>query len=276
MTTRTLDMGAAATAVEPLPSSTALAVRDTLAMTWRNLLTIRRMPQLLVFATIQPLLFVLMFRYVFGGSIAVPGVDYVDYLMPGIFAQVIAFGAINTAVGLAEDRNRGLIERLRSLPMARSAVLAGRTLADLARNVLVVLLMLVVGVAVGFRVQTDVAKLALGLVVLLAFGYALSWIFAFVGLSVPNAETAQAAAFPIMLPLVFASSAFVPTDSMPAWLQVFAEHQPVTAAVDAVRALVLGGPWVGDVLTSLAWTVGILAVFVPLSVRSYRRGAATA
>lgn len=252
----------------------AYAVRDVLAMTWRNLLTIRRLPQLLVFATIQPLLFVLMFRYVFGGSIQVPGVDYVNYLMPGIFAQVVAFGAVNTAVGLAEDRHTGLIERLRSLPMARSAVLAGRTLADLARNVLVVALMVAVGFAVGFRVQTNAAKLLLGIVVLLLFGYALSWIFAFVGLSVPNAESAQAAAFPIMLPLVFASSAFVATENMPDWLQVFAEHQPVTAAVDAVRSLALGGPWLGDVGVSLAWTAGVLAVFVPLSVRRYRRGAA--
>ena len=258
----------------PSGSRAAFAVRDILAMTWRNLLTIRRLPQLMVFATIQPLLFVLMFRYVFGGSIHVPGVDYVNYLMPGIFAQVVAFGAITTAVGLAEDRRRGLIERLRSLPMARSAVLAGRTFADLIRNVLVVMLMLVVGIAVGFRVQTNVGKLILGLIVLLLFGYALSWIFALVGLSVPNAETAQAAAFPIMLPLVFASSAFVPTDSMPGWLQVFSEHQPVTAAVNAVRSLVLGGPWLGDVGVSLAWTAGILLIFVPLSIRSYRRGGA--
>lgn len=273
MTTRALDVSHAIEA-PAARGGIALAVRDTLAMTWRNLLTIRRMPQLLVFATIQPLLFVLMFRYVFGGSISVPGVDYVNYLMPGIFAQVIAFGAINTAVGLAEDRNRGLIERLRSLPMARSAVLAGRTFADLARNFFVVLLMLLVGVVVGFRVQTNGVKLILGLAVLLFFGYALSWIFAFVGLSVPNAETAQAAAFPIMLPLVFASSAFVSTENMPGWLQVFADHQPVTAAVDAVRSLVLGGEWAGDVLTSLAWTAGILAVFVPLSVNRYRKGAA--
>ncbi|WP_217921361.1 ABC transporter permease [Miltoncostaea oceani] len=273
MTTQTIDRPTPMEAVHPM-SGLGFAVRDTLAMTWRNLLTIRRLPQLLVFATIQPLLFVLMFRYVFGGSIEVPGVEYVNYLMPGIFAQVIAFGAINTAVGLAEDRNRGLIERLRSLPMARSAVLAGRTLADLARNVLVVALMLGVGFLVGFRVQTNGFKLLLGLAVLLFFGYSLSWIFAFVGLSVPNAETAQAAAFPIMLPLVFASSAFVSTENMPDWLRVFAEHQPVTAAVDAVRALVLGGEWAGDVLASLAWTAGILLVFVPLSVSRYRRGAA--
>jgi ABC transporter DrrB family efflux protein len=249
------------------------AVRDGLAMTTRNLITIRRLPQLLVFATIQPLLFVLMFRYVFGGSIQVPGVDYVNYLMPGIFAQVVAFGAIQTAVGLAEDRRRGLLERLRSLPMARSAVLSGRTSADLLRNVFVVALMTAVGFAVGFRVETNAAKLLLGLLVLLAFGLALSWVFALIGLSVANAESAQAASFPLLLPLVFASSAFVSTASMPGWLQAFAEHQPVTAAVDAVRALVLGGPWGEDVLTSLAWTAGILALFVPLAVRRYRRSA---
>ncbi|HTI35630.1 MAG TPA: ABC transporter permease, partial [Miltoncostaea sp.] len=255
------------------PSALAMGARDVAYMTWRNLLTIRRLPQLLVFATIQPLLFVLMFRYVFGGSIRVPGVDYVNYLMPGIFAQVVAFGAVQTAVGLAEDRNRGLIERLRSLPMARYAVLAGRTLADLVRNVFVVVLMLAVGFAVGFRVQTDAAKLILGLLVLLTFGYSLCWIFAFVGLSVPNAETAQAAAFPVLLPLVFASSAFVSTANMPDWLQAFAEHQPVTAAVDAMRSLVLGGPWGENVLKSLAWTVGILVVFVPLSIKRYRAAA---
>lgn len=248
------------------------AISDALVITWRNLLTIRRLPQLLVFATIQPLLFVLMFRYVFGGAIQVPGVDYVNYLMPGIFAQTVAFGAINTGVGLAEDRGKGLIERLRSLPMARSAVLAGRTTADLTRNVLVVGLMLAVGFAVGFRVQTDVFKLALGIAVLLAFGFALSWVFAFIGLSVANAESAQAASFPIMLPLVFASSAFVSTTTMPDWLKPFAEHQPVTAAVDAVRALVLGGPWGTPVLTTLAWSAGIVAVFAPLAIRRYRLG----
>jgi len=265
------------TAARTAPSTSPLhrlgwAVEDARMIAWRNLLTIRRTPQLLVFATIQPLLFVLMFRYVFGGAIQVPGVDYVNYLMPGIFAQTIAFGAVTTGVGLAEDARAGFIERLRSLPMARSAVLAGRTLADLTRNALVVVLMLVVGVAVGFRVQTGPAKLVLALVVLLLFSFALSWVFALIGLSVANAESAQAASFPLLLPLVFASSAFVSTESMPGWLQPVAEHQPVTAAVDAVRSLVLGGPWGTDVLVSLAWTAGILAVFAPLAVRRYRRG----
>jgi oleandomycin transport system permease protein len=248
-----------------------LAVQDSLTIAWRNLLNIRRTPQLLVFATIQPLLFVLMFRYVFGGAIHVPGVDYVNYLMPGIFAQVVAFGAIQTGIGLAEDSSKGLIERLRSLPMARSAVLAGRALADLMRNVFVVCLMVGVGFAVGFRVETNAAKLVVGLLLLLAFGVALSWVFALIGLSVPNAETAQAASFPLMLPLVFASSAFVSTATMPGWLQAFAENQPVTAAVDAMRALVLGGAWGQKALVTLAWSVGIVAVFAPLAVRRYRR-----
>jgi ABC-2 type transport system permease protein/oleandomycin transport system permease protein len=249
----------------------AEAVSDTATIVWRNLLTIRRVPQLLVFATVQPLLFVLMFRYVFGGAIHVPGVDYVNYLMPGIFAQVVAFGAIQTGIGLAVDRRAGLIERLRTLPMARSAVLAGRTLADLVRNLLVVILMVGVGFAVGFRVQTDAALLLLGLTVLLAFGFAMSWVFALVGMSVEGPESAQAASFPIMLPLVFASSAFVSPATMPDWLQPFAEHQPVSAAVDAVRALVLGGAWTEKMLTSLAWSIVIVAVFAPLAVRRYRK-----
>jgi ABC-2 type transport system permease protein/oleandomycin transport system permease protein len=248
-----------------------LAIRDALAMTRRNLIAYRRVPQLLVFATIQPILFVLMFTYVFGGAIQVPGVDYVDYLMPGIFAQTIAFGAVTTGVGLAEARKSGIIERLRSLPMARSAVLAGRTGADMVRNALVVAPMTGIGFAVGFRIHTDAAKFLLGIVVLLFFAFSLTWVFATLGLSVSGAEAAQAASFPILLPFVFASSAFVSPATMPSWLQPFAEHQPVSAAVDAVRALTLGGPWVEDVLASLAWSVAILAVFVPLAIWRYQR-----
>ncbi|HMM49722.1 MAG TPA: ABC transporter permease, partial [Miltoncostaeaceae bacterium] len=238
----------------------------------RNLLRIRRLPQLLVFATVQPLLLVLMFRYVFGGAIMVPGVDYVNYLMAGVFTQVVAFGAITTAVGLAEDNTRGLLERLRSLPMTRSAVLAGRTFADVVRNVFVVALMLIVGFAVGFRLQTDVAKMLLALAVLLAFGYSLSWIFALIGLVVKGSETAQAASFPIMMVLVFASSAFVPTATMPGWLRVWADHQPVSVTVNAVRALLIGGPWGAQLLASVAWSAAMLVVFVPLAVRRYLRG----
>jgi ABC transporter DrrB family efflux protein len=250
------------------------AVRDALVITGRNLTVLVRLPQLLVFATIQPILFVLMFRYVFGGAIDVPGTSYVNYLMPGIFAQTVAFGAINTGIGLSEDLAKGLVDRFRTLPMARSAVLAGRTLADLVRNVGVVLLMVGMGYLVGFRVQTTFLALIAGLLVLLLFGFAFSWAFALIGLSVPNAESAQAASFPLLFPLVFASSAFVPTATMPGPLRAFAEHQPVTAAVDAVRALVLGGPTLSPVLTSLAWSVAIVAVAAPLAVARYRRATA--
>jgi ABC-type multidrug transport system permease subunit len=190
-------------------------MRDTYAVTQRNLIAYRRVPQLLVFSTIQPVIFVLMFRYVFGGAIDTGEIPYVDYLMPGIFVQTVVFGAIATAIGLASDMKSGLMERFRSLPMARSAVLAGRTLADLTRNVFVVILMVVVGLAVGFQVHTDLLGLIAGVLVLLLFGYAMCWIFATVGLAVGDPETAQAAAFPVLAPLVFASSLFVPVESMP-------------------------------------------------------------
>jgi ABC-2 type transport system permease protein/oleandomycin transport system permease protein len=246
-------------------------VRDALAVARRNLIAVRRVPQLLVFSTIQPVIFVLLFRYVFGGAISIPGVDYVDFLMPGIFVQTAVFGAIGTAVGLASDINTGLLERFRSLPMARSAVLAGRTTADLARNVFVVALMSAVGFAVGFRVHTNWLAFLAGMGLVLLFAYALSWIFATVGLAVGDPETAQAASFPVMAPLVFASSAFVPVSSMPGWLQAFAEHQPVSVTASAVRALVLGGPTASYLLQSLAWILGILIFFAPVAVRRYRR-----
>jgi ABC transporter DrrB family efflux protein len=249
------------------------AVRDAKAVTWRYLIHYVRVPQLLVFSTIQPVIFVLMFRYVFGGAIDVPGpIPYVDFLMPGIFVQTVVFGAIATAIGLASDIKSGLLERFRSLPMARSALLAGRTMADLSRNVFVVLLMLGVGFAVGFRVHTGFWGLLAGLLLLLFFGYALSWIFATVGLWVGDPETAQAAAFPLIAPLVFASSLFVPIERMPSWLQPWAEHQPVSVTANAVRDLMLGGPDTAyHVAQSLAWCVGILLVFAPLAVRRYRR-----
>jgi ABC-2 type transport system permease protein/oleandomycin transport system permease protein len=248
------------------------ALRDTLAITWRNLIGYRRVPQLLVFSTVQPVIFVLLFRYVFGGAIDVPGpIPYVDFLMPGVFVQTVVFGALATAIGLAADMKTGLLERFRSLPMARSAVLAGRTFADLTRNVFVVLLMVAVGFLVGFRIHTDAIALIAGILLLLFFGYAMSWIFATVGLALGDPETAQAAAFPVLAPLVFASTVFVPLERMPGWLQVWAEHQPVSVTASAVRALVLGGPTASLVWQSLAWCVGILAVFAPLAVRRYRR-----
>jgi ABC transporter DrrB family efflux protein len=247
------------------------AASDALAVVWRNLIALRRVPQLLVFSTIQPVIFVLMFRYVFGGAISIPGVPYVDFLMPGIFVQTSVFGSMGAAVGLATDLKSGLLERFHSLPMARSAVLAGRTGADLARNVFVAALMSAVGFAVGFRVHTGALGFLAGMLLVLLFGYALSWVFATVGLAVGDPETAQAAAFPVMAPLVFASSAFVPVDTMPGWLQVFAEHQPVSVTASAVRALMLGGPTASYVLQSLAWMAGIILVAAPLAVRRYRR-----
>lgn len=247
------------------------AVEDGLAVAWRNLIAYTRVPQLVVFSTIQPVIFVLMFRYVFGGAVQTPGVAYVDYLMPGIFVQTVTFGAIGTAIGLATDVKSGLLERFRSLPMARSAVLVGRTTADLARNVFVAFLMAVVGFAVGFRLHAGWPAFFGGMLLVILFGYVLSWVFATVGLTLGDPETAQAAAFPIMAPLVFASSAFVPVKSMPGWLQAFAEHQPVSVTASAVRALVLGQPASWYVLQSGGWAALILLVFAPAAVRRYRR-----
>src|SRR5438477_6343702 len=219
------------------------AVSDALAVTQRNLIAYTRIPEMMVFSSIQPIMFVLLFRYVFGGAIPVPGYTYVGYLMPGIFVQTVCFGAIYTGIGLAEDLGKGIVERFRSLPMARSAVLAGRTTADLCRNIFVVLIMTVVGVAVGFRTGTGFLSFMAGVFILLAFAYALSWGSAIVGLSARNAETAQAMAFPLIFPLTFASSAFAPVSSMPAWLQALVRNQPVTIVIDACRPLmVASGP----------------------------------
>jgi ABC-2 type transport system permease protein len=247
-------------------------VADAVTIAWRNLLNIRRNPQLLVFATIQPIVFVLMFRYVFGGSITVPGYPhYVDYLMPGIFIQTVVFGSLTTGVGLADDLQKGLIERFRSLPMARSAVLVGRTLADLARNIFVVLLMCAMGYLVGWRVHTNILAFLAAFALVVAFAYSLSWVFAIVGMSAPNGETAQAASFPILAPLVFASSAFVDVNKMPGPLRAFAKHQPVSVVVNAVRDLTHGGPTTSNVIQAIVWIVVIIAICAPLAVAKYRR-----
>ena len=251
------------------------AVVDAVTMTCRNLLTYVRLPQLLVFSTIQPIMLVLLFRYVFGNSINLsdPSVDYVDYLMPGVFVQATVFGALGTGVGLAEDLNKGLVERFRSLPMARSAVLAGRTIADATRNAFVLVLMTGVGLLVGFRIHGGVPAYLAALALVLLFTYALSWMAATVGLGASNGEAAQAALFPLVFPLVFASSAFVDTSFMPGWLQAFANHQPVTVTIDAARNLVLDQPIGWSVVGSIAWSLGLIAVFGPLAVRRYRRAA---
>jgi ABC-2 type transport system permease protein/oleandomycin transport system permease protein len=249
----------------------AAAFSDTADVAWRNLRTLFRTPQALVFATIQPVIFVLLFRYAFGGAIHVPGTNYVDFLMPGIFAQTVAFGAIGTAIGLSADLRTGILVRFRTLPMAPIAVLGGRTLADLARNLLVVAVMAGVGFAAGFRSTNGAGGLfaALGLVV--AFGYALSWGFAALGLRVSDPEAAQAAGVPVVFLLVFTASAFVPATAMPGWLQAFGTHQPVNALVSAERALTIGGPAAHDVLISVAWSGGMLLVFALVAARTYAR-----
>ncbi len=254
-------------------SRLAWTIQDVLTITWRNLLSLTRTPDAVFFSTLQPIMFTLLFVYVFGGAIHIPGVPYVDYLMPGIYVQTVAFGAVSTAVGLSDDLSKGLIERFRALPMARSAVLAGRTTADLVRNVFVVLVISAVGFAVGFSVSTNFGLFLFGVLIVLLFSYTLCWGFATLGLSASNAETAQIMVFPVLFPLIFASSAFVPVSVMPGWLQAFANHQPVTQIVNATRSLMVGGTLhnPGAVWASLAWCFGLLLVLVPLAVRKYRR-----
>jgi ABC-2 type transport system permease protein len=253
------------------PMTPLVALSDIIAVTRRNIMHLWRVPQLLFFSSVQPVMFVLLFRYVFGGAIQVPGGKYVNYLLPGIFVQIALFGGASTSVGLATDIKGGIIDRMRTLPMARSAVLAGRTFADLARNVLVVALMLIVGTLVGFRFAGSPAADALGVLLVLAFGYAFSWVFAAIALTVKDPETAQLAGFVPIFPLVFASSAFVPVQSMPGWLQAWANHQPVSIAVNAARALFSGQPAWHWVWQLLVWVAIILVIFVPLSVRQYRK-----
>jgi ABC transporter DrrB family efflux protein len=257
----------------PSPQAVRSAVTDTAVVTGRNLRHFIRQPDLLVFSTIQPVLFVLLFVYVFGGAIgrSLPhGVAYVDFLLPGVFVQSVTFGASQTAVGLKEDLTRGVVDRFRSMPMARSAVLAGRTLADLVRNILIIGLMIAVGYLVGFRFLGGVAGAVACVAVVAAFGFALSWIFACVALTVRGAETAQTAGFVVIFPLVFASSVFVPVSTFPDWLQAFAKINPVTVTADAARSLALFGT-TASLGAAAAWICGLLAVFIPLSVWRYRQ-----
>ncbi len=244
---------------------------DALVLARRNLTQIPRIPEELIFSTIQPVIFVLLFRYVFGGAIAVQGTTYVNYLMAGIFAQTVIFGSTTTGIGLANDIQKGLVDRFRSLPMAKSAVLTGRTLSDLVRNVIVVAIMWIVGLLVGFRPQGTFLELAGAVGMLLFVSFAFSWISATIGLAVSSVEAAQSAGFIWLFPLTFASSAFVPTKSMPDWLRAFAEHQPVSLVVDAVRSLLLNQPDATKIWEAVAWCLGILIVFVPLAVLAYGR-----
>ena len=248
------------------------AVSDVLTLARRNLMALIRIPTSLVFAMIQPVMFVLLFRYVFGGVIKVPGLNYVNFLIPGILVQTTIFGAVGTAIGLAEDLQRGLIERFKALPMARMAVLGGRTLADTARNLMILVIITGVGMLVGFRPHSFVPYLQASLV-MLTFAYCLSWGFAYVGLAAPNSETAQAMTFPLIFPLTFASNIFVPTEGMPWWLRGFVTNQPVSQTAEAVRGLMLGTPHGQSTYISLAWAIGLVAVLAPLAVRRFRKAA---
>ena len=248
-------------------------VTDTLIIAERNLIRLPRAPELLIAFTVQPIMFVLLFRYVFGGAISTPGYSYVDFLLPGIIVQNIAFGGFATALGLNEDVRKGLIDRFRSLPMSRAAVLGGRTLSDVATNTLSLTILLITGVIIGFTFHTSFLQAIEGVGLLLLFGYAFSWVLAFVGLLVSSPETVNSVGFIVVFPFTFISSAFVPVASMPSGLRDFAEVNPFTVVVDAIRHLWLGAPAHNSVLGAAAWSLVILAVFVPLAVARYRRAA---
>ena len=243
----------------------------SLTITRRNLLQVRNNPQLLVFIAVQPVLFVLLFVYVFGGAISGSTRDYVQFVIPGIIVQTVVFGTVMTGIGVSEDLAKGIIDRFRSLPIARSAVLTGRILADGGRTTAAILVTAAVGMLLGFRLEGGPVAALGAFALAVAFGTAFAWIAATIGLTVRNPETAQSAGFLWMFPLTFASAAFAPAASMPGWLQPLVEANPITVVTDALRALTTGGPAVGPVLTSVAWIVGLTLVFAPLAVRQYRR-----
>jgi ABC-2 type transport system permease protein/oleandomycin transport system permease protein len=239
----------------------------------RNLVRLTRSPDLLIAFTVQPVMFVLLFVYVFGGAIVTPGYDYKDFLLPGIIVQNIAFGGFVTALGLNEDLHKGLIDRFRSLPMARPAVLAGRTLADVVTNALSVAVLVLTGLVIGFSFDASLLDILAGFGLLLLFGYGFSWVFALLGMLVSSPESANSVGFLAVFPLTFISSAFVPTDSMPGALKWFAEVNPFTTVVDAMRHLWIGAPAGSDVWGAVVWSVLIIAVFAPLAVWRYRKAA---
>jgi ABC transporter DrrB family efflux protein len=237
----------------------------------RNLLRYKRLPQLIVFSFIQPVMFVLLFAYVFGGAIATGTGEYIMYLLPGVLVQTVLFGSMQTGVGLAEDVSKGMIDRFRSLPMSRGAVLAGRTITESIRNILIVILMTAVGYLIGFRIEHGVGNFLLAILLIVLFGFAFSWVSATIGLAVRNVETAQTAGFIWVFPLAFVSSIFVPLDSMKPAIRAFAEHNPITYTVNVVRALSLGTPVGNDIWYALAWIAVLLIIFIPLAVNRYRK-----
>jgi len=253
-------------------------VADTWTMTKRNLVRYVRLPQLLFFSSIQPIMFLTLFNFVFGGAIgggghgAAPGGKYINFLLPGILTQVILFGAVNTGIGLADDMGRGIIDRFRSLPMSRAAVMGGRTVADSIRNLVVAAILLSFGTVYGFRFMNGILGAIIMVAIMLLFGFAFSWISAVIGLTVKDAETAQLAGFLFIFPFTFASAAFLPTATMPHWLQTFANNQPITFMANTARHFALGVPIPdGTIWKLFTWIAGILLVFVPLAIARYKR-----
>jgi ABC-2 type transport system permease protein len=245
-------------------------ISDIVVMTQRNVVRYVRVPQLLVFNAVLNIVLLLLFNYVFGGAIDTGGVKYIQYFVPGFLAQTVVFGSTQTSVGTAEDLSKGLIDRFRSLPMARSAFLAGRVLADAIRYSILIVLMIIVGSAIGFRFENGAGPVIAGIALIVLFGIALTWVGVFIGISVKDTETAQVAGFVWVFPLVFASSLYVPIATMPSWLQVFANINPVTPMVDTIRALSLGTSVSSSLWKILAWDAGIILVFLPLALRRYR------
>jgi ABC-2 type transport system permease protein/oleandomycin transport system permease protein len=247
------------------------AARDALLLAERNLRRIPRNPDLLVGVTFQPIMFVILFTYVFGGAVNTPGFDYIDFFLPGIIIQMIAFTGYATALGISDDLRKGLIDRFRSLPMARSAVLAGRTLSDIFMNAIALATMLICGLIVGFSFDSDAGKIVAGVLLVFFFGYAMSWLYAFIGLIASTPESASAMITIVIFPLTFVSSAYVPTDSMPAVLQAIANANPITTIIDALRSLWLGTPANTDIWVAVLWCIGITLVFGVLATQRYRR-----
>ncbi len=258
--------------IQPRPQSGLYwAIADTLVLTKRNLLNYARNLEDVVSATLQPILFVLIFRYVFGGAVTVPDPNYANYLMPGILVQAVALTSMATAIGMAQDLHTGLIDRFRSLPMSRTSVLAARAVATIIRNIFVPGVVLIVGLLVGFRPQGDALGWLAALSLLLLFGLAISWVGVAFGLLVRSLESVQNISLTLVMPLTFLSSAFVPTQSMPTWLRIFADSQPMTLVINTVRSLLLAMPVGSGGWLALAWSIGIIMVFAPLAVWAYRR-----
>jgi len=253
------------------PMTIGLALLDIKGITKRNLLRIVRTPQLLFMTIVQPTIILLVLRYVLGGAIRVPGVNYVDYVVPGIFLEAVLVAGMTTALALATDLEAGMIDRFRSLPMARSAFLAGRTLADLCRLVVALAFIICLGLLVGFRFHDSLAAVLAGIALIIGFGYSLTWVYAAIGLAVKDPQTAQITSFLPMFILFFASSALVPVATMPGWLQPFAENQPASVTINSVRNLFEGGPVYHNLWQALLWCVAIFVVFLVISLNLYRK-----